>query len=118
MSKVFISSLITGFEAQRNAVREAIVTLGHQAIRAEDFGVRPDSPQRACLGELRESDLVILIIGVRYGAIQPGSGLSATHEEFREAAATKPVLVFVEEGCASGAGPESVSQGGSRLGFG
>lgn len=96
MSKVFISSVITGFEAQRDAVRQAILTLGHEAIRAEDFGVRPDTPQRACLNELRESDLVVLVIGGRYGAVQPGSGLSATHEEFRDAAATKPVLVFVE----------------------
>ena len=97
MTKVIISSVITGFEAQREAVSQAIVTLGHRVIRAEDFGIRPDSPQRACLGELRDSDLVVLVIGARYGAVQERSGLSATHEEFREAAANKPLLVFVEE---------------------
>ncbi|MCC6958857.1 MAG: DUF4062 domain-containing protein [Dehalococcoidia bacterium] len=98
MAKVFISSVITGFEAQRDAVAQAIINLGHQVVRAEDFGVRPDSPQRACLGELRDSDLVVLVMGERYGAIQAGSGLSATHEEFREAASNKPLLVFVEDG--------------------
>jgi hypothetical protein len=30
--------------------------------------------------------------------VQPGSGLSATHEEFQEARERKPVLVFVQEG--------------------
>jgi hypothetical protein len=46
---------------------------------------------------LRSADVVVLILGERYGAIQP-SGLSATHEEYREAKDTKPLLVFVKEG--------------------
>jgi hypothetical protein len=65
---------------------------------AEEFGARPDSPQIACLQGVRESDLVVLILGARYGAVQPASGLSPTHEEFREARERKPVLVFVQEG--------------------
>lgn len=40
--------------------------------------------------------MVVLLIGERYGAVQP-SGLSATHEEYREARERKPVLVFVQE---------------------
>ena len=46
---------------------------------AEDFGARPDSPQVACLTGLRQSDIVVLIVGEHYGAVQP-SGQSATHE--------------------------------------
>jgi hypothetical protein len=64
---------------------------------AEDFGAQPNSPQVACLTGLRQSDLVVLILGERYGAEQP-SGLSATHEEYREAQGRKPVLAFVQEG--------------------
>lgn len=42
------------------------------------------------------ADAVVLVLGADYGAIQEG-GLSATHEEWREAARTqKPTLVFVE----------------------
>ncbi len=37
---------------------------------------------------------MILLIGSRYGALQD-SGLSATHEEYREARGRHPVLVFV-----------------------
>ncbi len=95
--KVFISSLISGMEAERAAARHAVEMLGHQAVMAEDFGARASSPQVACLSGLRDSDLVVLILGSRYGAKQ-GSGLSATHEEFREAQNRKPILTFVGDG--------------------
>ncbi len=93
--KVFISSLISGMEAERAAVKHSIEMLGHKAVMAEDFGARAASPQVACMSGLRDSDLVILVLGPRYGAKQ-GSGLSATHEEFREAQNRKPILTFVE----------------------
>lgn len=93
--RVFVSSLITGLEEERAAARRAIERLGHQAAMAEDFGARPSSPQVACLSELRSSDLVVLILGTRYGSRQ-SSGLSATHEEFREAQGRKPILTFVQ----------------------
>jgi hypothetical protein len=64
---------------------------------AEDFGASPHSPQVACLTGLRQSDVVVLILGESYGAIQP-SGLSATHEEYRDAKERKPVLAFVHQG--------------------
>ena len=95
--KVFVSSLITGMEPLRAAAREAITTLRHEAIMAEDFGAQPNSPQIACLNGLREADIVVLILGRRYGAAQ-ASSLSATHEEYQDAKGRKPVLVFVQEG--------------------
>jgi hypothetical protein len=64
---------------------------------AEDFGAKPSSPQIACLTGLRQSDLVVLILGTRYGAKQ-ASGLSATHEEYREAQGRKPILTFIQRG--------------------
>src|SRR6185295_20078467 len=82
--RVFVSSLISGMEPLRRAARDAISTLGHQPVMAEDFAARVSSPQVACLGDLRQADLVVLILGDRYGDIQ-ASGLSATHEEYREA---------------------------------
>lgn len=96
--KVFVSSLIAGFEPFRLAAKAAIQTLRHEPIMAEDFGARADSPQVACLQGVRDSEVVVLVLGGRYGAVQRGSGLSATHEEFREARERKPVLAFVQEG--------------------
>ncbi len=96
--RVFLSSVIGGIEKYRAAAAAGIEALGHQVVRAEDFGASAGSPQAACLGGVRESDVVILLIGSRYGVPQ-GSGLSATHEEYREAVhANRPVLVFVEQG--------------------
>ncbi|WP_329562120.1 DUF4062 domain-containing protein [Kitasatospora sp. NBC_01266] len=95
--KVFISSLISGYTAYRAAVADAVETLGHQVVRAEDFPASPGTPQQACLGAVRESDLIVLLIGELYGYPQ-ASGLSATHEEYLEARERKPVLVFVESG--------------------
>ena len=96
--KVFISSLITGFGAQREAAKRAVATLRHEPVMAEDFGAQPSSPQVACLQELRGSDIVVLVLGERYGFVPPGSTLSATHQEYREARGTKPVLAFVQQG--------------------
>jgi hypothetical protein len=95
--KVFISSVISGFQDHRAAAREAAESLGHQVIAAEDFGASPSSPQQVCLAGVREADVIVLLLGERYGSLQ-ASGLSPTHEEYREARGTKPVLVFVQTG--------------------
>lgn len=95
--KIFLSSVISGYVAYRAAAVEAIETLGHHVVRAEDFTASPSTPQQACLAAARESDLVVLLMGGSYGAVQ-ASGMSATHEEYREARDDKPVLVFVESG--------------------
>lgn len=94
--KIFVSSLITGMEPERAAVVGAVRTLGHDAVTAETFGARPESPQVACLADVRGSDCVVLVLGDRYGAKQP-SGRSATHEEFREARDRRPLLAFVQD---------------------
>jgi len=95
--KIFVSSLISGYEEYRAAAQEAIETLGHQVVRAEEFPASAGTPQQACLAAVRDCDLVVLLVGERYGVPQ-ASGLSATHEEYREARERKPVLVFVESG--------------------
>ncbi|WP_036503190.1 DUF4062 domain-containing protein [Novosphingobium sp. AP12] len=100
--RIFISSLITGFEAKRAAARRAATTLRHEPVMAEDFGAQPNSPQIACLQGLRTSDVVVLILGEHYGFVPPNSTLSATHQEYREARETKPVLAFVQEGISPG----------------
>jgi hypothetical protein len=95
--KIFISSLISGFELVRAAARAAVTTLRHEPIVAEDFGARPTSPQITCLQGVRSADLVLLLLGERYGSVQP-SGVSPTHEEFLEAKGNKDVFVFVQQG--------------------
>lgn len=93
--KVFISSVISGLQEHRAAAREGAESLRHAVIAAEDFGASPGSPQQVCLAGVRGADVVILLLGARYGTPQ-ASGLSPTHEEYRAARGTKPVLVFVQ----------------------
>ncbi len=94
--QVFISSVISGMEPYRDAAARAVRTLGHEPRMAEDYGASPDTPQRACLAGVRDADVVVLLLGDRYGHRQE-SGLSATHEEYREAKERRPVLAFVQE---------------------
>lgn len=96
--KIFISSLISGYEPLRQAARDAVASLGHETVMAEDFPAQAHSPQIACLQGLRSADLVVLIVVDRYGSPQAGSGVSPTHEEYLEARGAKPILLFVQEG--------------------
>lgn len=94
--RVFTSSVITGLESKREVAARVVEDLRHEVVRAEDFGAVASSPRRACLAGVREADVIILLLGERYGEAQP-SGLSATHEEYREARGRRPVLAFVQE---------------------
>ncbi len=96
--KIFVSSLISGFEPFRAAAREATRTLGHEPIMAEELLAQPNSPQVACLTELRQADLVVLLLGGRYGYVQGSSAVAPTHEEYLAARGAKPILLFVQEG--------------------
>lgn len=96
--RIFISSLISGFGAFRDAARSAVQSLGHAAVMAEDFGALTTSPQIACMEGVRSSDLVVLILGGDYGSVQGASGVSPTHEEYLEARGAKPILMFVQGG--------------------
>ena len=94
--RVFVSSLMSGdFDTLRDAACDAISLLGYEALRAEDYVASPTSAQVACLAGVRSADAVVLILGSQYGVPQ-ASGLSATHEEYREARETsRPVFAFI-----------------------
>jgi hypothetical protein len=94
--KVFISSVISGMAPYRDVAARAVRTLGHEPRMAEDYGALSDTPQQACLAGVRDADVVILLLGARYGHRQE-SELSATHEEYREAQERRPVLAFVHQ---------------------
>lgn len=95
--KVFISSVISDFGDYRDAAARACQTLKHQPLRAEDFGATAGTPQQVCLAGVRAAEVVVLILGAKYGEPQ-GSGLAATHEEFHEARERSRVLAFVQQG--------------------
>lgn len=93
--KVFISSVIVGMEALRDAAARSAEALGNEVRRAEDFGASVGTPQQVCLEGVRWADVVVLLLGSSYGT-QQASALSATHEEFREAQGESEILAFVQ----------------------
>lgn len=94
--KVFVSSVVSGFEGYRAAARKAITLLGHTPVMCEDFGARPYSSQHACMTEVEHSDVVVLILGANFG-YETETGESVTQQEFRRAKATnKRILAFLE----------------------
>jgi hypothetical protein len=94
MQTAFISSIQGGFEDVRAAARAGVESFGWRAVMAETVGAAPASPQRALLDRVAESDVLLLLVGPRYGA-RHQSGFSATEEEFDEARRRgKPILVL------------------------
>lgn len=95
--RAFIASVEHGYGDRREAAAAAVRSVGGEVVRAEALSARPDTPQQACLAAVRQSDVVVLVMGTAYGARQ-SSGLSATHEEWKEAQREgKPVLAFIED---------------------
>ena len=97
MKKVFISSVVKGFENYRAMAKKAVKLVKMEAILVEDLPASPTTPQSACLDEIHKADVVILIMGEKYGSKTP-RGISVTEEEYNEAQRLgKPILVFVQE---------------------
>lgn len=94
---VFIASSQTGFEDVRAAAREGVESLGLRALMAETVAASPEPPREALLQLVERADVLLLIIGPRYG--EPGrSGRAPTEDEFEHARGRgTPVLVLVQD---------------------
>ncbi len=93
MKKVFISSVINGYEQYRSAAKRAVEIMDDRPIMSEAFGARPYSSDVACVTEVEQSDVYLLVMGSDYGYITD-DGISVTHIEFRAAkTANRPILM-------------------------
>ena len=97
--RVFVSSVIDGYEHYRAAAKAAIEALGHVAVVVGlNHHASPSSPREGCFSEIEDSDVLLLLLGKRYGDRLEESGRSATHEEWGHARSiAKEILVFVED---------------------
>jgi hypothetical protein len=87
--RVFISSVIKGYEVYRNTAKIAVSDLHQEPVMAEDFPASSKSPQAACLEGVRSSDFYLGLFGERYSG--------PTADEYAEAKATgKEILVMTE----------------------
>jgi O-acetyl-ADP-ribose deacetylase (regulator of RNase III) len=84
---VFVSSTYLDLQPHRAAIKDAIVKRKLFFRGMEFFGADPDglSPGAKIVEEVRNADVYVGVFGVRYGSIDPDTGLSMTELEFREA---------------------------------
>ena len=96
-SRVFVTLVIDGFDAFRQAAREGIVAAGGKPVLVnEDFPSLVTSSRNACLDAVESSDFLVSIIGHGGGWTTP-SGRLVVEEEYDHAVARKrPVLVFIQ----------------------
>lgn len=81
--KVFVSSTIRDLKPERNHLIDLIKKNSDlQYIAKRDFD--GGYPIKKCLEEARKADVFILILGNKYGTIEPSSGKSFTQLEYEE----------------------------------
>ncbi len=95
--RVFISSVIEGFEEFRKKAKEAVIEVGGDAFLIEEHPSLPQSSRTACLDGVQCSDIYVVILGTRGGWKAP-SGKLVVEEEYEEACKYKlPILAFIQK---------------------
>jgi hypothetical protein len=93
--QVFISSTYLDMRAERQAAVEAILDAGHIPAGMELFAATDKEQMEVIRGWIDQSDIFMLILGGRYGAIEPESGKSYIHLEYEHAVSTgKPFFAL------------------------
>jgi len=94
--QVFVSSTFTDLISERQAAVSAILKAGHIPAGMELFTAGDQSQMDIIRRWIDESDVYMLILGGRYGSIEPSSGLSYTELEFDYAVSkSKPLFAVV-----------------------
>jgi len=95
-TSVFVSSTSTDLQDHRRRVREVVEGLNLRFIGMEDFPPEATPPADYIRQRVVESENYVLILGMRYGYIDPASGISMTELEYHQAVSTgKPLRIFV-----------------------
>jgi hypothetical protein len=95
---VFLCSTYADLAGERERVLDAVRRLQLEHDSMEFFGARSGLPIETCLEEVRRSDVLVVIVGHRYGSIVPELGISFSEAEYREGHRLgKPCLVYVRD---------------------
>jgi D-ribose pyranose/furanose isomerase RbsD len=93
--QIFVSSTFTDLIEERQAAVEAILSSGHIPAGMELFSAGDESQMTVIERWIDESDVYLLILGGRYGSIDPKSGKSFTQLEYEYALEKKKPLFAV-----------------------
>jgi tetratricopeptide (TPR) repeat protein len=95
---VFVCSTFDDLEQEREAVLDAIRRVQSRHTAMEFFGARPGRPINICIEEVRKRDLLVVIVGEKYGSLPPGMGVSYSQAEYEEGVRLeKPCLVYLRD---------------------
>lgn len=83
--QIFVSSTYSDLRHERQAAVEAILVAGHIPAGMELFTAGDESQMEAINQWIDESDVYLLILGGRYGSIEPTSSKSYTRLEYEYA---------------------------------
>ncbi len=93
---VFLCSIYEDLSDEREKILQAISKLQLLHDSMEFFGARSHQPIETCLKEVRQSDLLVVVVGHRYGSIVPGQEVSFSEAEYIEGHRLgKPCLVYL-----------------------
>jgi hypothetical protein len=96
--QVFISSTYVDLKEERQAAVEAILTSGHIPAGMELFAAGDQSQMNVIKRWIDESDIYLMILGGRYGSVDPQSQKSYIQLEYEYAAEQgKPLFAIVIE---------------------
>ena len=99
--KIFVSGVQKELKAERRAVKdfitnEVLLSEYFDVFLFEDVSAKSKSAKAVFLGEVRDSDIYIGIIGQQYGSVDQ-SKISSTEQEYREAKRlNKTILVYIK----------------------
>lgn len=93
---IFISSTYEDMVPYREEIQRNLIRLEQIIKGMEYFGSNPQDSLTVCLSQVRECKLFIGVLGMRYGSIDDGSGLSYSQMEYNEAIKNKiPTLIYI-----------------------
>jgi len=96
--QVFVSSTFADLRDERELVTWKLLKEDHIPAGMETFPASDDRGWETIMRAINDSDYYILIVGLRYGSVEPESGLSWTHREYRYAKERGiPVLAFLRD---------------------
>jgi len=95
MKKIFVSSTFSDLVDYRELVEDVIKRYGDVYVGMEYFGSKSKSSKKVCIEQIKSCDIVILIIGIRYGS-KTDDNLSYTEMEYNTARnANKEIYPFI-----------------------
>lgn len=94
--QIFISSTYTDLRDERQAAVEAILKAGHIPAGMELFAAGDESQMETIKRWIDTSDIYMLILGGRYGSIDPKTGISYIEHEYDYAVSVeKPIFAVL-----------------------